>query len=183
MPEAKFTNEEIAANKGQGREKSGSPTGESGLYRHKSGAEIATRFDPLYGNVQAEALIRQGEWEYVGPVPEGYEKVLPTGSQEAENQGNRKGASVGEVKGIQARLDALEAENARLKEQVANPSATAATEEQVKADAAAQVDSGAATGTAAEGTGVLTAPELPKADESKAPEAPADKTNSEKKGK
>lgn len=122
-------NQKLAKSRGGATiEKSAGPTGVSGLYLHKeSGMEIASKFDPLYGDVQSEALISMG-YERVSDTPEGYAKELVPGSVEAEERDARKGASIGQVKGIEARLDLmenknleLETENVRLKQQLAEP--------------------------------------------------------------
>lgn len=160
---AEVSAEQLKRNKpGATQEESAGLTGQAGLYRHRTQVdehgnpvEVATKYDPLYGNVQTEALLRgdPGNWLYLGEVPKGYAKELLTGSLEAEASKDRAGISVGEAKGINARLDAAEAENARLKEQLAQRDGAATPNEVVdadktKADAAANVESGASTGTA-----------------------------------
>lgn len=205
---------QLAKNKpGATQEESAGLTGQAGLYRHKvmvdaagKPVEIATKFDPLYGNVQTEALLRgdPGNWVRVGDVPEGYAKELLPGSLEAEASKDRVAISVGEAKGINARLDAAEAEDARLKEKLAQTEGKGTPNEVVdadktKSDAAEHVESGAATGEAPAESGTEntpeapTAPEVPEEDEADSePEAPAEDekpdetekaTNSEKKGK
>ena len=60
-----------------GREENENGEVEAGLYQHPvTGHKVVTKFDPLYGNAQAEAFTQVG-YEYVGPAPEGWEKTLP----------------------------------------------------------------------------------------------------------
>jgi hypothetical protein len=97
----------------------GTPTRRrAGLYRHpKSGAELVTLEDPLYGDAQSRAAERTG-FEYVGPAPEGYVKVLGAPSLDhAEKPDRAVEAQTAYNKGVEARLNALEAENARLRSQ------------------------------------------------------------------
>lgn len=108
---------------GQTAEGTNSITDVAGLYRHPvSGAEIITLYDPLYGDAQSEAVIRVG-FERVSDAPEGsihYVGMVPdspaagTGSSDA-------------LKGVMARLNALEAENTALKADAATPAPTADT--------------------------------------------------------
>jgi|ERR1044072_2284272 hypothetical protein len=80
---------------------------EAGLYRHpQTGEELVTKSDPLWGNAQSEAVVRVG-FEYVGPAPKDYEKTLP--ELNAAQQLNK---DTEDLKGIQARLNALEYEKA-----------------------------------------------------------------------
>jgi hypothetical protein len=101
-------------------EETNSETGEEGLYRHPdNGTELVALSDPLYGNAQAEGAIRVG-FKRVGDVPEGYVKTLVTASIDKENQAQKTATlSQDDLKGLHARLNALEGENARLREEKA----------------------------------------------------------------
>lgn len=91
----------------------------SGLYRHeKSGAEVITKWHPLFGAAQADAFVRLG-FEFIREAtPEELTEKLdftPAQKEAAPSSGE-------ELKGIYARLnelesknEALEAENAELK--------------------------------------------------------------------
>ena len=109
---------------GNTKETSDQASVEAGLYRHpESGAEAATRFDPLMGNAQSEAFVRLG-FVRVGDVPEGYEKpIRVVGKSESGS------SSSDELKGVMARLNALEAENAALKAEKPAEEAAPAKEE------------------------------------------------------
>lgn len=143
-------------------------TGAAGLYRHpETGNELATKHDPLLGDAQSEAVMRLG-FVRVSDVPEGYEKTMASPSEESSSVDSRKPASQGSVKGVEARLDklesnndALEAENARLREQLANGnSAGFPGQENVKRDAIAQVESGKASGEGEGSDSGTTSPDL-----------------------
>ncbi len=89
-------------------------TGKAGLYRHpESGQEAICTWDPLLANTQAEAFLRLG-FEFVRDVEPGEIKTPIAASLEAEAAKGRTAASVADVKGIQARLENLEASNASL---------------------------------------------------------------------
>lgn len=112
---APYDTDNLKSNKG-GFTKERQLAGEykAGLYKHPDAkdaagnpVEIATKFDPLYGDVQSEAVARLG-FQRVGDVPEGYSKETAPDFASA-------GKESGTLKGIQARLDALEAENAQLR--------------------------------------------------------------------
>ena len=98
----------LKQNKGIGQEENAKPGAEAGLWRHpESKQEAATKYDPLYGNAMSEAFARAG-FVRVGNVPVGYEVVaMPAAAP-----------SVGDddLKGIMARLNALEDENKQLRE-------------------------------------------------------------------
>lgn len=104
---------EVAGNTGQLGGRQGYHP--EGLYRHPNGAELITQNDPLLGDAQGRAAERLG-FVYVGPAPEGAVKTLGAPSEVHAAQPERKleGQSE-ELKGVLARLNALEAENARLK--------------------------------------------------------------------
>lgn len=110
----------------QDMEQTNSNTGEAGVYRHpESGAESIATSDPLFGNAMAEGLIRVG-YVRVGDVPE---DVLRPKPREVFDNSTENSA----LKGVNARLDKLdteleasktrteelEAENAKLREQLA----------------------------------------------------------------
>lgn len=102
---------EVAGDTGQVGGRAGQSP--AGLYRHPgSGEEIVTLAHPLFGDTQSRAAERTG-YKYVGPAPEGYVKTLGTPSLEAAPQpaGDSQTAY---NKGVEARLNALEAENSRL---------------------------------------------------------------------
>lgn len=95
------------------------PQNPAGLYRHeKSGAEIITKWHPLFGSAQADGAVRVG-YEFVRPATaeelrEKIDYTTPIGPAASS-------ASSDDIKGIMARLNDLEAENAQLKaEQVAD---------------------------------------------------------------
>lgn len=89
-------------------------TGKAGVYRHpESGQEAICTWDPLLGNTQAEAFLRLG-FVFVRDAEEGDIKTPIAASLEAEAAKDRTAASVGSVKGIEARLDNVEAANAAL---------------------------------------------------------------------
>lgn len=179
---ADTTHKELAnAKPGATAEKPGATvvTGPSGLYRHpETGAEVATRWDPLYGDTQSEAFIRTG-FVRVGDVPEGYAKELVPGSVEAEARDARAGASVGDVKGIAARLDKLESDGATKDAEITRLNkllnerdpAGFPGQENVKKDAFDRIESGQATGEA-EGvtTGTENTPTAPNVDTQTAPD-------------
>jgi hypothetical protein len=79
----------------------------AGLYRHPvSGKEMITMFDPLYGNVQSEGVVRLG-FEYVGPAPKGSVKTI------VEQNRNSRIYGQDTVVSDKARLDSLELESLR----------------------------------------------------------------------
>lgn len=98
---------------GSTAEETNSQSGEAGLYRHpRSGEELVTIWDPLFGNAQSEAAVRVG-FERVGDTPEGYIKTI-VGTTEAEIAQKTVDAVLATddrsetLKGIQARLNQLE---------------------------------------------------------------------------
>lgn len=100
-----------------------------GVYRHpQSGQEIIALDDPITGDAQARGYVRAG-FEWVRDVKEGeITSVGLTPSEEFAKQPERKlETSADDLKGIQARLNALEAENAKLRE-ASNASPATATE-------------------------------------------------------
>lgn len=102
---------------GQSTEKVNSTTGEAGVYRHPvSGEEIITLYDPLYGNAQSEAAIRVG-FVRVRDTKEGDIQVLGAASVAFENRPQAgQTATDDAIKGLLARVNAVEAENAQLRE-------------------------------------------------------------------
>lgn len=82
----------------------------AGLWRHPlSGAEVITQNDPLWGDGQGRAAARTG-FVYVGPAPEGSVKTLADVSVARATEPERKlEADAEELKGLRARLNALEA--------------------------------------------------------------------------
>jgi hypothetical protein len=110
-----------------------------GLYRHPvTGIELITQTDPLFGDPQSRAAERVG-FEYVGPAPEGSIKTIVTASESHEEQPARAvEAQTAYNKGVEARLNALEAENSRLKAEAASGSAVPGTEPVKGAEAAKQ---------------------------------------------
>lgn len=102
---------------GETQEDTNSLTGAAGLYRHPgSGAELITLHDPLLGDAQSEAAIRVGFKRVRDAKPEEV-KVLAIASLDAESERAKVNDNSDAVKGITARLNALEAENAKLREQ------------------------------------------------------------------
>jgi hypothetical protein len=102
----------------------------AGLYRHPdSGQEAIVLDDPLWGNTQAQAFTRMG-YEFVREAKEGEIKTLP------ELQRENRDATSSDVKGLMARVDALEGvkgENEDLKKELA--ALRAEKESREKADA------------------------------------------------
>lgn len=92
-----------------------------GVYRHPlSGAEIITQHDPLLGDGQSRAAVRAG-FEYLRPVEDGEIKELGAPSSDFADKPDRGlEAQAAYNKGVEARLNALEDENARLRNQVAS---------------------------------------------------------------
>jgi hypothetical protein len=83
---------------------------EAGLYRHPdTGAELVTKFDPLFGDAQSEGVARVG-FVRVGDAPTDYEVTLPqiNASAKSENTTNESET----VKGLQARMTLIENEKA-----------------------------------------------------------------------
>lgn len=79
----------------------------SGLYRHpESGQEAIVQSDPLWGNTQAQAFARLG-FKFVREANEGEIKTLPEIAMDSRR------ADESNVKGLSARLDALEDANAK----------------------------------------------------------------------
>jgi hypothetical protein len=100
---------------------SDNPSPQGGLYRHPNGTEVVTLDDPLYGSPQSAAAVRAG-FERVGDVPEGYVKTFYETNTDAPSN-----VSAGDLKGIQARLDAQDAKQAELEAENAALKAAAAT--------------------------------------------------------
>lgn len=93
----------------------------AGLYQHPEATnedgtpvEIATFFDPLFGDVQSQAVARVG-FKRVGDVPEGYVKHQVADFTKPKYNANDGVADNETLKGIQARLTQLESENAELR--------------------------------------------------------------------
>lgn len=79
----------------------------SGLYRHpESGQEAIVQSDPLWGNTQAQAFARLG-FKFVREATAGEVKTLPEIAMDTRK------ADEGNLKGLAARLDALEDSNAK----------------------------------------------------------------------
>lgn len=101
---------------------------EAGLWRHPNGAELITQNDPLWGDGQGRAAERVG-FVYVGPAPEGSIKTLVSVSDSHAGQPARAvEAADAYNKGVEARLNALEAVGARLNAQLASGTAVPGTE-------------------------------------------------------
>ncbi len=123
---------------GATQEKTLSPTGKAGVYRHReSGQEAIALWDPLLGNTQAEALMRVG-FEYVRDAEDDEIKNLVTPSLQANKDQNLVKSNEDEVKGILARLNAVEAENARLREQRDKPTSQTELSQEMAKSAAVQ---------------------------------------------
>ena len=79
----------------------------SGLYRHpESGQEAIVQSDPLWGNTQAQAFARLG-FKFVREATADEVKTLPELAMDSRK------ADEGNLKGLSARLDALEDANAK----------------------------------------------------------------------
>lgn len=109
-----------------------------GVYRHKeSGEEAILTVDPLLGDAMVRAFERAG-FEYLREVQPG-EVVYAVPSHSGPSEGAN--ATLGDVKGLQARLDAIEAENKRLREALeAAPAAPTTTEEAPKVEETTEAD-------------------------------------------
>lgn len=102
---------------GETQEETQSLTGQAGLYRHPgSGEELITLYDPLTGDAQSEAAIRVG-FERVRDAKPEEVKVLATASLQNETDKAAYSDNTDAIKGIQARLNANEAETAQLREE------------------------------------------------------------------
>lgn len=139
-------------------------TGGPGLYRHPNGQEVHVLYDPLYGNAQAEAAIRVG-FEFVRESDPSEIKTIVTGT-DAEKGAATVDAVLGgttseDIKGLQARLTAVEkdkdAEIESLKAQLAAKNGTeqSDTEAEAKAQTEARNDGAPAAGAAPTSTGVV----------------------------
>lgn len=96
---------------GKTPEKANSRTADVGLYEHPEAKDengkpiqIATRYDPLFGNAQSEGVLRAG-FVRKGDIPEGYVHEI-----EVDFGQNNANTSVthGELKGLSARLEVME---------------------------------------------------------------------------
>lgn len=128
---------------GETQEDTNSTTGLAGLYRHPNGEELITLYDPLYGDAQSEAAIRVG-FEFVREAKPEEIKTIVTGTQsDVANQTAATvngGVSLDDLKGIQARISAVEAETkAKDDEILALKQALAAKNEQGETKVEAQV--------------------------------------------
>lgn len=126
---------------GETAEETNSATGTAGLYRHPiSGAEVITLSDPLYGDAQSEAAIRVG-FVRISDAPEGSIKQINLVEEVTAAKATGLASSSDDIKGLLARVNAQDAEIARLKG--ANPDANQVSEvpggEQAKVDGAEQV--------------------------------------------
>jgi hypothetical protein len=156
----------LKANKpGKTREVNENGEHPAGLWRHPNGEEAVTLYDPLYGDAQSEAFARLG-FVRVGDAPEGYVKSLATPSVQAEKDKAATTSNSDEVKGILARLNAVEDENARLKEAAQNKVDAFPGQEAAKKEAVDQTDARTSGGV----TSDLATPEAPV-------EKPLDKQN------
>jgi len=104
---------------GSTQEVSDTPVTPSGVYRHpETGAELITIYDPLYGDVQSEGLVRLG-FEYVGPAEEGsiksiVEQIIDTKSSEAKDLASFSGR-LAALEGVRDENVALTSELAELR--------------------------------------------------------------------
>lgn len=145
----------------------------AGLYRHPgNGAEVITVHDPLLGDGQSRAAERAGfvfvrdvdpsEIKELGAPSENY-AAQPARAVEAQDAYN---------KGVQARLDALEAENARLRSERESGNPVPGTEPVKGAEATKEA--------AAERTEVYTGVKVdPATGDVQAPAEPAGDSNTE----
>src|SRR5438128_843657 len=101
------------------REDSDNAPAPAGLWRHpQTGQEVATLSHPLYGDAQSEGFRRAG-FERVGDVPEGYIKTVVDPSTDYAEKPERCAEAIDAYnKGFEARLNALESENATLREKL-----------------------------------------------------------------
>lgn len=103
------------------------------VWRHPgSGQTAILQWDPLYGSAQHAAFQRVG-FEYLRDAKPEEVTSLEAASISAENSKLRNNASVEDVKNVLARVQALEAENERLKAaQTATPTETELAGEKAK---------------------------------------------------
>lgn len=132
---------------GQTAEETNSATGTAGLYRHPiSGAEVITLSDPLYGDAQSEAAIRVGFVRVRDVQPEEIVQINLV-QEVTNNRSTGLANSSDDIKGLLARVNAQDAEIARLKGN--DPTANQVTEvpggEQAKVDGANAVAAQAST--------------------------------------
>lgn len=113
----------------------------AGVYRHPAtGAEIIALDDRYSGDAQARGYVRAG-FEWVRDAKEGEVKSVgvPPSEDFASKPERKLESDSEELKGIRARLNALESENAKLREQGNAPVPESPTEEsQQHAQAAAE---------------------------------------------
>lgn len=120
-----------------------------GVWKHPNGAEIIVQIDPLFGDGQARAAERVG-FVYERPAKPGEIKTIVDASQAEVDRPKAETMTSGDLKGLMARLDALEAENSTLKNQKQSGQEVPGTEAVVSAKEAKE----AATEKTAEQTGV-----------------------------
>lgn len=96
-----------------------------GVYRHKiTGAEVITQHDPVFGDGQSRAAERAG-FVFVREADPSEKKTLGAPSADFENRSARPmEAQAAYNKGLEARLNALEADNARLRNQLGDGAPT-----------------------------------------------------------
>lgn len=113
-----------------------------GVYRHPAtGQEIIALDDPITGDAQARGYVRAG-FEWVRDVEEGEVKIVGMPVEGVAKQAE-KTASSDDLKGILARLAALESENTLLREQNKQSKTEQSKEsEEVKAKSAASKEEG-----------------------------------------
>lgn len=108
---------------GKTAEKSAGQVYEAGVYEHPEAkdangdpVQIITLYDPLFGNVQSEAVARLG-FQRVRDVKKGDVVTLVVSYEKIQNGTSTPQGTVSseDLKGLQARLAALEDENRSLK--------------------------------------------------------------------
>lgn len=106
-----------------------------------SGNTAILQWDPIMGSAQHNAFERVGfVFDHVAKPEE--VKTLETASIDKENQTLRGNASIEDVKNVMARVQAVEAENAKLKEQLGGKpqTATEVSQEHAKDEAVAKTE-------------------------------------------
>lgn len=141
---------------GETAEVSDLPQAPAGVYQHANGQTAIIQTDPLLGDGQAQAFMRAG-FEFVREADPSEISTLETASIDHANKVTANKADADDVKGLLARVNAIEAENSRLKAQIASGNPVPGTEavpgaEQTKTDAQAKVAGPAPTDPATTGT-------------------------------
>ena len=126
---------EVSSQTGQVGGGSGKASG--GVYKHPvTGAEIIALDDPITGDAQARGFIRAG-FEFHRELEDGDVKTVGLPSDDFSKQPERQAeASADELKGLRARLNQLEAAEAKRAEDAAKTDTAAETNQKSAQEAA-----------------------------------------------